>query len=138
MSSFIVSQKTMSNIIYNLFWNHEFKNMYGSFLERNGYSTLEDFNRLYRELYLMNRNAVIQRYNEKEDSDYIKLPEKVDWENGTLNKFQCLKDMECLHYQCSEGNVPDTKMYKFLSELIECWKNYIIEQIPEYVKASWD
>jgi hypothetical protein len=138
MSSFIVSEKTMNNIIYNLFWDHNFKNSYGSLLERNGYKTEEDFNRLYTEFYIMNRNAIIQRYNEKEGSDYIKLPEKINWDNGTLNKFQCLKDMKCLRYQCSEGNVPDTRLYKFLEELIEAYMSYIIEELPQYNNASWD
>jgi hypothetical protein len=138
MSSFIVSEKTMSNIIYNLFWDHEFKNSYGSFLERNGYKNAEDFDRLYMEFFVMNRNAVIQRYNEKEDSDYIKLPEKVNWDTGILNKYQCLKDMKCLRYQCSEGNVPDTRLYKFLEELIEAYMSYIIEELPQYNNASWD
>lgn len=128
----------MKEIIYNLFYDYGFKRMYGHYLERAGYNTVEDFNRLYREFFIMNRNAVVQRYNEKEDSDYIKLPDNVNWDNMSLNKFQCLKSMECLHYQCSEGNVPETKLYKFLSELIELWKNYIIEELPEYEKAQWD
>lgn len=128
----------MSNIIYNIFWDHEFKNSYGSILERNGYKNSEDFDRLYTEFFIMNRNAVVQRYKEKEESDYIKLPNKVNWDTGILNKFQCLKDMKCLRYQCSEGNVPETKLYKFLGELIEAYMSYIIEELPQYNGASWD
>lgn len=126
----------MTDIIYNLYWNHNFKNDY-SILKRNGYENDNDFDRLYQEFYIMNRNAVIQRYDEKEESDYIKLPDKVNWNDGKLNKYQALKSMTCLRYQCSEGNVPETKLYNLLEEIISCWQAYIIDGIPEYEQAKW-
>ena len=137
MSAFIVSERTMKDIIYNLFWNHEFKNQ-TSILDRYGYKTSEDFDRLAIELYKMNREAVKQRYNEADDSDYIKIPEKLNWDGGKIDKFQALKSMRCLIYQCAEGNVPKTKLFKFLEELIESWTWYIINAMPEYEKARWD
>jgi len=81
MSAFIISKKCMKNIIYNLYWNHEFKNQY-SVLSRNGYNTDQDFDRLAIELYQMNREAVKQRYNEPEDSDYIEIPDLLNWDDG--------------------------------------------------------
>jgi len=137
MSAFIVSEKCMRTIIYNLFWNHTFKNSY-SILSRNGYKNEEDFNKLAIELFKMNRDAVQQRYNEREDSEFIAIPEFLNWDNGTTNKYQCLKSLKCLSYQCSEGNVPETKLYKFLQEIINCWMDFIINGIPEYDNASWD
>ena len=136
MSAFIVSEKCMTDIIYNLYWDHEFKKWYST-LKNNGYNECEDFDRLYQELYIMNRNAVIQRYDEKEDSDYIKLPDVVNWNDGQLDKYQALKSMHCLRYQCSEGNVPETKLYKLLDEIIHDWESYIINRMPEYEKARW-
>ena len=137
MSAYIVSRECMRNIIYNLYWGHEFKSMY-SILERNGYRIDEDFDRLACELYEMNREAVKQRYNEPEDSDYIKIPDDFNWDGGKIDKYQCLKSIRCLRYQCSEGNVPETKLYRFLDELISCWSSYVIEQLPEYSSAIWD
>lgn len=137
MSAFIVSKKCMKHIIYNLFWDHEFKRLH-FILERNGYTESEDFDRLAIDLYQMNRDAVKQRYDEPEDSDYIKIPDCLNWDGEKLNKYQCLKSMRCLRYQCSEGNVPETKLYKMLDKLIEVWTNYIIDDIPEYNKAEWD
>lgn len=137
MSAFIVSKECMRDIIYNLFWNHEFRDMF-YVLERKGYKDAEDFDRLYMELYQMNREAVKQRYNEAEDSDYIKIPEKPDWNNGKKDKYQALKSMHCLWYQCSEGDVPKTKMYKTLNDIIHAWEAFIIDAIPEYENARWD
>lgn len=137
MSSFIVSEKCMNNIIYNLFWDHEFKRLH-SILKRNGYDTDTDFDMLAIDLYEMNKEAVKQRYNESKDSDYIKIPNSFNWDKGKLNKYQCLKSMKCLRYQCSEGNVPKTKLYKFLNDLITEWTDYILDEIPEFINADWD
>lgn len=137
MSSFIVSKECMQDIIYNLYWNHEFNEWY-RVLKNHGYTESKDFDRLYQEFYIMNRNAVIQRYNEKEDSEYIKLPENINWDGGKQDKLQALKSMKCLRYQCSEGNVPESKTFKLLEEIINAWEDYIIEKIPEYEIARWD
>jgi len=137
MSSFIVSEKCMRHIIYNLFWNSDFKERI-NILQRNGYNSCEDFNRLAIEFYKMNREAVKQRYDENEDVEYIKIPETVNWDNDKLNKYQCLKSMQCLRYQCSEGTIPATKLYQFLDKLIESWMAFIINEIPEYDNAEWD
>jgi len=135
MSSFIVSDETMSNIIYNLYWNHEFKNQY-SILERNGYVSPDDFDRLSVELMKMNVEAV--KYRHDDDSSWEALCEPVDWSKGYLNKYQALKSMHCLRYQCCEGNIDKTDLYKFLDELIHAWESYIIDGIPEYENAGWD
>lgn len=137
MSAFIVSNQCMKNIIYNLFWDHEFKRIH-TILERNNYRESEDFDRLAIEFFEMNKEAVKQRYNEKENTDYIKIPDSFNWDGGKLNKYQCLKSMECLRYQCSEGNIPKTRLYKFLDNLIITWQSYIMDGIPEYNQAGWD
>ena len=146
MSAFIITEKTMRSIIYNLFWNHDFKRV-NSIFRYNDYRVIDehdhkDFHNLAKEFYAMNRDAVKQRYNEPDNSDYIKIPDcdKIDWTGpGTnLNKFQALKSMHCLKYQCSEGNVPKTPLYKFLEDLIHNWESYIINEIPEYKNAGWD
>lgn len=124
----------MKNIIYNLYWNHEFKKGF-SILDNNGYFKEEDFDRLAKELWDMNRKAVNYRYGDKDTKDYS---EGFNWENGKLNKFQCLKSMNCLSYQCSEGNVPKTKLYQFLEKLIGLWGSFIINDLSEYKETRWD
>jgi len=135
MSAFIVSDDCIRHIIYNLFWNHDFKNRY-TILDRHNIKSVEDFDKLAVDFYKMNVEAVKQRYNEKDG--FFGIPEKINWDGGELNEFQGLKSMECLLYQCTEGNVPETELYAFLKELIELWKGYIISKMPEYEKAEWD
>ncbi len=137
MSAFIIQEKTMSGIIYNLFWTHDFKDT-DCLMAQKGYKEAEDYDRLAIELFTMNRDAVQQRYDEPEDSDYIKIPEKVNWNEGKLDIWQTLKSLKCLRYQCSEGNVPESEMYKFLEKIIRSWTDYCVETIPEYQKAKWD
>ena len=136
MSAFIVSEKTMSDIIYNLYWSHKFKDRY-YILNDNDIQTEADFDKLAIQLFKMNQDAIRQRYNEPENSDYSAIPEYVDWNTGTINKYQCLKSMQCLRYQCPEGDVPKTKLFKFLEDLISAWMDYIISGLPEYDNASW-
>lgn len=137
MSAYIVSNDTMNKIIYNLFWDHKFKQTH-FILERHGYNAPEDFTRLGNELYAMNRESVKQRYDESEDSEYIKIPTWTDkhWQEGRTNKYEALKAMHCLSYQSCEGDVPQLPIYKFLEELIHSWESYIINAIPEYDAAS--
>jgi hypothetical protein len=136
MSAFIVGQQTMANIVNSLFYDHKFNEWY-RILKEHGYTTAKDFDRLYQELYMMNRKAVIDRYEEKEGSDYIELPDEVNWDSGRCSKIQALKSMQCLRYQCSEGDVPESKLYKFLDEIITDWMSYIIGEMPEYEQAVW-
>ena len=132
MSSFIVSQECMNNIINGLFWTHDFKH-YGNFLERHGYNQSEDFQKLGDKLYALNHLAVASRYDEeKQETKFI-------WRSSPApDKFQVLKSMHCLHYQCSEEKADRTKLYRFLTELINSWKDFIIATMSEYDKAKWD
>lgn len=133
MSSFIVSNECMNNVINGLFWNHEFRGMYRHTLESAGYSKSEDFERLADELFTLNRLAVNSRYNE------VGLIQCFKWiDNAQVNKFQVLKSLHCLRYQCSEDRADETKAFDFLNKIIGEWTDFIISSIPEYHKAKWD
>lgn len=136
MSSFIVSHECMNNIINGLFWNHEFKNMYRYILEDEGYKRSEDFERLAKDLFNLNYDAVDCRYDEKNERESAKSFIWVNPETN-LSEFQVLKSMRCLRYQCSEGDIPETKLFKLLCELIDAWKSFVIDMIPEYEAAKW-
>ena len=140
MSAFIVSEGCMKNIIYNLYWDYKFKDRADFLLREHGINchSVDDFNNLYINLYKLNQEAVKQRYNEPDNSNYITIPDKPDWDQGTVNKYQALKSIQCLLYQCSEGTVPETKLYKFLEAFEKRYMHYIIDDIPEYDKARWD
>lgn len=99
---------------------------YGLVLEE-----LEDLDRLVNSLNRLNREAVNDRYKEQEAVQLFKY-------NASFAKdIQVLKSLQCLHYQCSEGDVVKTLLYKFLEELEQIIKSKIIDELPEYKAASW-
>jgi len=49
-----------------------------------------------------------------------------------------LKSLQCLIYQCSEGSVVKTGLYKKLIEVKNDLQDLIISDMPEYKKAVWD
>ena len=42
-----------------------------------------------------------------------------------------------LHYQCSEGNVPEHELYKRLEKAVNHLRYEIISNLPEYREAQW-
>jgi hypothetical protein len=125
MSAFIVSNKTMNQAIEAMRlcgFNHD-----GVYLDDPDHIKV-----LGAELFKLNASAVAQRYNEPEEETEFKF----EWQD--CNKFQALKSLQCLIYQCSEGNVPETKLYKILRECESAMKNLIIDDLPEYEAAKWD
>lgn len=137
MSSFMVSTDCMSYIINGLFWNHGFKNFIStSILDQQNLHEYKDFRNLADRLFEMNQKALLQRYDDKPDSDYVKIP-KFEINDKPVSDLQLLKSLQCLSYQCCEGNVPKTKLYKWVETIIESLKSYIISKMPEYDKAKW-
>lgn len=62
------------------------------------------------------------------------------WEprNGVLPwHYQFLKSLDCYVYQCSEGNVPDTDLYKGMVALQDRLVGFIARNQPEYEQAEW-
>ena len=53
------------------------------------------------------------------------------------NIIEAYKAAQCLRYQCSEGDVPEWTLYKGLNNIIECFANEIISNMPEYEAANW-
>lgn len=136
MSSFVVSEECMNNIINGLFWNHEFKQLYGYMLEKAGYNSSKDFQRLREELYCLNARGTGQRYS---NDQILHTLIQFDWkDNSHVNEWQVLKSMQCLLYQCCEGDTDEQALYKFLDKVIDCWKDYLISKVKEYQIAKWD
>lgn len=90
-------------------------------------------------LYRLNVKAVNQRYNEKTiesipatDLDTIATIDK------NVSMAQFLKSCECLHYQMSEGDIPEKKEYKQLEKIIDAISYTIAHTQTEYENAHWD
>lgn len=109
-------------------------------------------NDLGRQLFALNVEAVRQRYGNADDmmAEGWRAEDYTFTEPPTLPDCPPLVDsykaMQCLHYQCSEGNVPEQKLYSLLENATETVKRKIrtehrmfgeIEDTPEYQRSAW-
>ena len=148
MSAFVCGSKTINRIAGGLFhakeqggYNRSFAKPSSELLELMGES-IADFGKT---LYLMNVNAVEQRYPDcigKPDN----LPGECD-ENGhhspykynlsRPDRIQFYKSLQCFLYQCTEGDVDELPLYKQLDFYLNDLARHIIVGSKEYEKADW-
>ena len=131
MSAYIVDELTMNRVTSAL-----------AFREHTP-SGNADAQAIGEELYAMNVCAVKARYPDDADDE---LPGPVGFVLGqwqyedTLRNprdVQALKSMHCLRYQCNEGDVPDSALYKWLTRQIGELADDLIMATPEYNAAEW-
>ena len=87
-----------------------------------------------RKLFPMNRRALRSRYGCGGD---IRLAEFIfeRWADATpVEQFAA---MRCLLYQCCEGKVPNDRLYGELNHAAGEIAQRIVQDLPEYDKASW-
>lgn len=129
MSAFLVSEKTLYSALQGIL-HCKYSRLYKDVNKDKGISTV------FMALNTLNSLALKVRYNEEPAPGYkysgIKLSET------SRNKIQCLKSLNCLIYQCSEGSVVKTGLYKKLLEVKADLSADIISDLPEYDKAVWD
>jgi hypothetical protein len=131
MSSFVVSDETINNVVTYVF-------KYGA-MRPPACNKIIDFtksfndpDRLGREMLRMNVTAVNQCYGKEV------RPKKYFFIYSKASVFKVLKSLQCYLYQCGEGRVPRRKLYRLLSELEVQITSLIIEDLKEYQEAKWD
>lgn len=97
-------------------------------------------------MYNLNVNAVGQRYEHSKGVN--DLPgtytdgENLDtftWETVyDVSLMQAYKSLQCWLYQCAEGNVTETAMYKAFTTILNQWAHEIVGATKEYDKAKWE
>ena len=93
--------------------------------EANRKIALKAVNKKLQALYLMNVEAVNQRYDEKIDIDELDL----DLYPKTTNARTFIKMLFLLKNNCAEGDVPDTQLFKDLGSYIS---RLYEEEVREY------
>jgi hypothetical protein len=129
MSAFIVTNQTMNLCVDGLAyasencWNDRYQGM----------SLKNDQEKVGQFLFAMNTDAVNQRYNED-----TPVPEFQYLWLGQVAPVASYKALQCLLYQCSEGDVPERTAFKELQMLVQALANRIISNLPAYEAADWD
>lgn len=135
MSAFICEEKTFKEIYsgMKIFKNDAYiKYDIEKFLGGRQIEELIDI------LFRLNVRAVNQRY--REDTPEATTKERLKGMcriDINVNVYQFLKSLECLHYQMAEGEVPATKEYQMLEELIKDVCVSLVHRSAEYERANW-
>ena len=150
MSAFVVDPKTINRILGYLRAQARQRQHIATNAKRElgacefEFEDQEDAANLGLALYNLNIHAVSQRYPADtlntlpgtylDDQLCPYLFERVEG----VSSIQAFKSMQCLTYQMSEGNVPESKLYKALETIESAICRHIVTNLPEYDKAVWE
>jgi hypothetical protein len=87
-----------------------------------------------RKLFLMNRRALRARYG---PGEHLRLPAFVFEKWSDAKPVEQFAAVRCLLYQCCEGKVSDSRLYDELNHAAGELAQRIVQDLPEYEKASW-
>lgn len=134
MSSFLVSEKTIAEIIYTL--NNLPREYFLDSWVRRQPALLPAFDH-EREfgtaLWGLNQMALVDRYTSETVQVRVYRPQ-----SGKCSIIQGIKSLQCFLYQCNEGQISETPFYKTLEEFLSKLETAYIMSLSEYEKAHWD
>lgn len=91
---------------------------------------------LGKKLLDLNVRAFRERYEDRitvDDGEF-----ELDRDAAHCSRMQLLKSLQCLIYQCSEGDIPETSpLYERMEEAEKRLMGEIIGEMPEYNEAKW-
>lgn len=99
MSAFVVSKKCMHNAV--------------KAIEPREGTACEDMDKIGAELYTLNCDAVNTRYSHHPERQE---PPNYKYSPVSPSDVQLLKSLQCLIYQCSEGEIPERDLHKRMVE----------------------
>jgi len=135
MSAFIVEDKTINAIVS--YYQDNAETFITDKIREQGYSLdlPTEVERFARDLFKMNCQAVNTRYGEGQAKGFRSLV--FNYKHIQVNRYQVLKCISCLLYQCSEGEVPKYPLYKLLEVLQADIALDIAKDTPQYNTAHW-
>ena len=144
MSAYIVDNETINDIVSFLYFD-AWTNSGPTFgelakrLKSIGYDlTREECqDALAYEMFDMNREAVIYRYDQETVDDTWPIEYEWQFNSQPRNMVETYKALQCWLYQCLEGDVPNHTLYKTMQKVQEDMAYMIISSLPEYKKAAW-
>lgn len=131
MSSFFVSKATIDACVTAINHNAAYHRDHGKL-----YATSNDT--LGKELWAMNNDALWARYPDKDDLANDEVIAGYKYKTTFPTMIQMLRSVQCLIYQCSEGNIPERETFKSLERVEGLLKDRIISDLPAYKATKWD
>ena len=129
MSAHIVEQETINQAITALD-APEFVDIRSRLAEIG----INSLHKLGRKMMDMNVDAVDQRYPNIDNPGVV----LYDFFPQQVSLVQAYKSLGCWLYQCSEGNVPEQRLYQIMRLYKFDLAMKIVYMLPEYDEAQWD
>ncbi len=139
MSTFIVADNTINYVVNWLRREEDRLYLFTGKLQKLGFnpSNAGWAERLGYAMFLLNIKAVDARYGKGAAEKFRKFDYRFE-HTEAVSFVQVLKSLQCWLYQCSEGAVPETKMYQFFDRDVRLYlMDAIITKLPEYQEAVW-
>jgi hypothetical protein len=78
-------------------------------------------------LIMLNAAALDQRYtlSTEERNEYSEMAADYEYTEGKQTEVQNLKSAECFLYQCSEGDVPETDLFKRIAQTADTFSDVL-------------
>lgn len=128
MSAFMVSTTTMHVVIDCISRN---RRSFGNYaIGSADSSTLSDIGTA---LFALNQAALKARYGDEDQA-----PDYTFRQVMPATDIQSFKAVQCLLYQCNEGDVPASPLFKELEEFVDELARKIVCALPAYGAAKWD
>lgn len=146
MSAFIVAESCMAKVVRAvvLCMAQTHRTFAGQAISEHGPIADEDKagTVIGRELYAMNRAAIVERYGESGVADMGGIPD-FTYESPTRRELKrgeavaAFKACQALAYQCAEGEIDKTELFQELDSVITWLARGIVSELPEYESAAW-
>jgi hypothetical protein len=117
MSAFMVTTETMHRVVSAMV---------------ESYASVAQCDALGRRLFEMNKAALMERYGEAEE-----VPE-YKWDHRDASLLDSYRAVACLVYQCSEGKIPETQLYRDLDRVSDLLAHQIAGDAATAAKVPWD
>jgi hypothetical protein len=138
MSAFMVNTNVMAKVVTAILLNLDTfdgeSTARGALLATPTDAQKEAGLKIGKELLLLNRRALRARYG---CGHHLRVPEFVFERWADATPVQQFKAMSCLLYQCHEGKVHESRLYDELNHAAGELAQRIVQDLPEYDKASW-
>jgi len=132
MSAYVVEEKTINKIITYLDNDQNMR----SYLRHQLNIDLDTKDKAFefgKKLMALNIQAVNERY---EDNRPV-LGNGYQFRYELTDQMGAYKALQCLIYQCSEGDVPKTKLYEILENISHYMASSIISNLKVYNDRPW-
>ena|SRR5215831_11013524 len=137
MSAFMVNTNVMAKVVTAILLNFDTfdgeSTCRAALLATPTDAQKEAGTKIGRKLFLLTRRALYARYG----GEQLSVPEFVFEKWADATPVEQFKAISCLLYQCCEGETADSGLYDELNRAAGELAQHIVQDLPEYEKASW-